>query len=234
MLALSRDQVRRIDRLAIEKYGIPGVVLMENAGRSAADVVLQLIRNDLRLPATTRVGIFCGGGNNGGDGYVIARHLHHANAIVTVFAATPLEKLSGDAAINATIVQRMNLPVRPVANSAELAAAAPEFAQQRVLVDALLGTGFHGEVSAELAAVIERCNALAHGGAKVVAIDVPSGLDCDTGAPSNAVIRADVTVTFVAMKRGFLSPVAQAFTGLIKVAGIGAPQEIVDDVVRGP
>jgi NAD(P)H-hydrate epimerase len=233
MDALSRDQVRRIDQLAIEKYGMPGVVLMENAGRASAEIILSLIRDELTLhPAHARVAVLCGGGNNGGDGYVIARHLHNAGCAVTLFAASDPDKLSGDARINYTIVERMRLPLRIVTTPALLhtAETETELESAQVIVDALLGTGFHGAVRSELASVIEHCNALRERGKKVVAIDVPSGLDCDSGAPSNAVVRADVTVTFVAQKRGFLSPSATPFLGRVCVADIGAPRELIDEV----
>jgi NAD(P)H-hydrate epimerase len=230
MLTLSRDEVRRIDKLAIEKLGIPGVVLMENAGRSAASVVLRLLHEEMKLdPEKSTVAIFCGGGNNGGDGYVIARQLVNAGINIRIYAAVDRSKLIGDAAVNSIIAERMKLPARELLTAQQIDAAIPELETCNVFVDALLGTGFNGLVRPELAAVIELCNRLAPAGSrrKVVAIDVPSGLDCDTGQPSNAVIRADVTVTFVAVKRGFLNPASRQYTGAMVVASIGAPAELL-------
>ena len=230
MLILSRDQVRRIDQLAIERYGIPGVVLMENAGRNASGVILDCLRERAITPEKSCVAILCGGGNNGGDGYVIARHLHNNGCAVTVFAAVDPAKLTGDAAINHAITAKMNLPQRRITTPAEFTASASELEHADVLVDALLGTGFRGDVRPELAAIIAHCNSLHASGhrTRMVAIDVPSGLDCDTGAPSNATIVADVTVTFVAQKRGFLAPTAHEFLGKVVVADIGAPKELIN------
>lgn len=228
MLTLSREQVRNVDRLAIEQLGIPGVVLMENAGRAVAEETLRLFP---RQPSSVRAAILCGGGNNGGDGYVIARHLHNAGVNVLVFhAAGP--RREGDAAVHRAIVEKMGLPCRDLLNDAQLAAAEPELAQADLLIDALLGTGFHGEVQPHLAAVIRCCNALARHSSRarepaVVAVDVPSGMDCDTGRASDPTIRADLTVTFVAMKKGFLAPEAKPYLGRVVVASIGAPPELL-------
>ena len=227
MNVLSREQVRSIDRLAIERCGIPGVVLMENAGRNASAAILEQLRELAVPPELARVAILCGGGNNGGDGYVIARHLHNSGCTVTLYAASDPEKLSGDAALNFAIIKKMNLPLRRITTAAEFNAIFPELNDANLLVDALLGTGFRGDVRADLAAVITYCNELQAQGKRVVAIDVPSGLDCDTGAPSNATIVADVTVTFVAMKRGFLADSAKPFLGNVIVADIGAPKELI-------
>ncbi len=227
MNVLSRDQVRNIDRLAIERYGIPGVVLMENAGRNASAVILEQLRELSVPPEKSRVAILCGGGNNGGDGYVIARHLHNAGCVVMLYAASDPAKLSGDAAINYAIIKQMNLPLRRITTAAEFNAVFPELDDAHLLVDALLGTGFRGDVRPDLAAIITYCNQLQAKGKRVVAIDVPSGLDCDTGAPSNATIVADVTVTFVAAKRGFLEDSAKEFLGTVIVADIGAPKELI-------
>lgn len=227
MLVLSRDQVRKIDQLAIERYGISGVVLMENAGRNASAAILEQLRELSLLPEKSRVAILCGGGNNGGDGYVIARHLHNSGCAVTLYAAVDPGKLSGDAAINYAIAAKMKLPLRNIATLAELSAVSAELDGADLIVDALLGTGFRGEVRTELAGVIDCCNTLHAKGKCVVAIDVPSGLDCDTGAPSNAVIFADRTVTFVGLKRGFLADAAKNYLGKVIVADIGAPRELI-------
>jgi NAD(P)H-hydrate epimerase len=235
MLILSRDDVRRIDKLAIEKLGIPGVVLMENAGRSTAEIVLSTLNVELRLaPEASSVAVLCGGGNNGGDGYVIARHLCNAGVNVRIYSAADQAKLSGDAAINSTIASKMKIPACDVRTPEQLAAATPDLERANIFADALLGTGFHGDVRPDLASVIQLCNRLAPAGGprKVIAVDVPSGLDCDTGQPSNATIRADTTVTFVAMKRGFLNDAAKAWMGRVTVAGIGAPAELLVSMLQ--
>lgn len=227
---MTRDQVRGVDRLAIQTLGISGVVLMENAGRNAAATILELLRLKHHVdPAAARVVILCGGGNNGGDGYVIARHLHNARVSVIVHPVIDPAQLTGDAAINYAICQRIGLDIVPILDADSLAAAARLWPQAHVVVDALLGTGFTGVVRPHLVSAIDCCNRLS--GPTVVAVDVPSGLDCDTGKPSNATIRADVTVTFVANKVGFTRPDAQPWVGEVVVADIGTPPELIQTVL---
>jgi len=232
MLTLSREQVRRLDRMAIEQLGIPGVVLMENAGRAVAEETLRLVtRNPPREPASVTAAVLCGGGNNGGDGYVAARHLHNAGVRVLVFHAAEPARHGGDAGVHRAIVAKMGLASRDVLDEEQLGAAAADLEKANVLVDALLGTGFTGDVRPHLAAIIRRCNALALENRKVVAVDVPSGMNCDTGAAAQPTIRADLTVTFVAAKKGFLSMDAKPYLGRIVVATIGTPPELIDKVV---
>ena len=234
-LRLSRDQVRAIDRLAIEEYGIPGIVLMENAGRGSADRILGVASEQRAngVRETQRVAVFVGPGNNGGDGCVVARHLWNAGIAVEIFATESADAASGDAAVQRRIVERMRIPLHDVATEAALALLRAQLAQFDVLVDALLGTGFHGEVRPKIARVIEaidraRRERRARGGAcSVVAIDVPSGLDCDTGRASNATVVADRTLTFVAQKIGFDAPGAGDFLGQVEVVSIGAPKELI-------
>ncbi|MFH0939322.1 MAG: NAD(P)H-hydrate epimerase [Planctomycetota bacterium] len=230
MCALSREQVRLLDRLAAEEYGIPSIVLMENAGRSVADIILECLRKEGRATDTTTAAIFCGSGNNGGDGYVIARHLHNAGLKVAVYSAADPAKLSGDAATQRTIVEKMRLPLYSLMNDDDLTALQPQLERSQILVDALLGTGFSGELRPHLASIIRCCNDLAINGRKMFAVDVPSGLDCNSGQPSNATIRADVTVTFVAAKQGFNHPDARPCLGRVVVATIGTPPELLERV----
>src|SRR5947208_6172474 len=165
--SITRNQVRELDRRAIEEFGVPGVVLMENAGRGAAEVLL-------RLGVTGRVVVCCGKGNNGGDGFVIARHLdNHGVAVRVLYFGKP-EALTGDAAINFEIVRRSGLPLTVFSETVP----ALDLADAEWVVDALLGTGVTGPARPPLDRVIAAINA---GGAKVLAVDVPSGLDCDTG-----------------------------------------------------
>ena len=219
--ALTRAQVREVDRIAIEEIGIPGIVLMENAARGLADAARELVE-----PAAARVAIVCGGGNNGGDGYALARHLHNAGAEVRCYAVKPVAELRGDAAVNAGIAERMGLPVETVAERGAIEAAAPGWRDSDLVVDALLGTGFAGTVRDPVAAAIERINAAP----AVLAVDIPSGLDADAGEPSNATVRATATVTFVAEKVGFRAAAARPYLGALHVAGIGAPRELIDRV----
>lgn len=222
---LTRARARRVDQIAMDIYGIPGMVLMENAARNASELIYERFNNEVK-DATPSILIACGGGNNGGDGYAIARHLHNRGVRVVILAVVPAEKLDGDAAINCEIARRMQLPLLawPSTEADALLDSAPA-----MVVDALLGTGFSGDVRAPMDRLIARLNDL---DALRIAIDVPSGLDCDTGAPSNATIRADLTITFVARKIGFAQTRALGYLGNVEVVDIGAPPEIVNRVLR--
>ena len=227
MPPLTRNQVRRVDQLAIQQLGIPGLVLMENAGRQAATAVLELLGN----PQQARVAVVCGGGNNGGDGYVVARHLHNKGVSVSLHPAKNPTLLTGDTLVNARIAQNMKLPFARIDDEEQRVAALANLNASDVIVDALLGTGFCGPVRPHTARIIEACNAAGRQGASVVALDVPSGLDCDSGQASDPTITADLTVTFVAPKVGFTQPQAIAHLGKIIVADIGAPPSLIDLVV---
>lgn len=233
-LLLTRDQLRELDRLAIDELGIPGVVLMENAGRNAAEIVLDMLEEmddqNLLENEVPRVAVMCGGGNNGGDGYVIARHLYNTGVEVAIFSAKDPSELTGDAKTNADIAGRMDLPATLITNEEQLNTNLNELSSADLIVDALLGTGFTGDVRDHMANVIRTCNGLHRDGAAILAVDVPSGLDCDSGDPSNATIEADTTVTFVAMKKGFTKR-ASRFTGQVVVADIGAPIDLIERVV---
>lgn len=216
-----------MDARAIHELGIPGVVLMENAGRNATEHVLAL-RGRRRA---TRIRVFAGPGNNGGDGFVIARHLANHGFDVAVYLAGEERKLSDDAGTNFRILRNMGVEVRPVNTPDGVTAALAEIRETDVVVDALLGTGFSGQVREPLATLIHGINDAAKAG--VVGIDVPSGLDCNTGQPSNATIRAGCTITFVASKTGFETPGARPYVGEVIVVDIGAPPELVARVLSG-
>jgi NAD(P)H-hydrate epimerase len=205
-MILTRDQVRAIDRRAIDEFGVPGVVLMENAGRGAAEVLLS-------LGARGPVLVCCGKGNNGGDGLVIARHLDNRGLPVRVLLFANPEELTGDAATNCDIIRRSGVPLE--------VRAGPPLEAAEWIVDALFGTGLAGAVRPPFDAVIATINA---SGAKVLAVDIPSGLDCDSGEPLGPTVRADHTVTFVAAKKGFENPASQQWVGAIHVVDIGAPR----------
>jgi NAD(P)H-hydrate epimerase len=216
---LSRAEVRDIDRRAIEEYGVPGVVLMENAGRGAAEVLLRL---GVRCP----VCVCCGKGNNGGDGFVIARHLDNAGVPVEILLFCAPEELTGDAAVNERIAARSGLPLRSFpGKDLDLAPVQEALARAEWVIDALFGTGLGGPIRAPLDGVIAAINGSP---AKVLAVDIPSGLDCDHGAPLGPTVRAHHTVTFVAQKKGFANSAAAAWLGQVHVVGIGAPRVLLD------
>lgn len=227
MHTLTRQQLREVDRLAIEELGIPGVVLMENAGRYVAEVVLDFLESQLHLlPLDTRVSVLCGSGNNGGDGYVVTRHLFNAGVAVTAYPSADPARLGDDATINYLVAKKLGI-VGPVLQSDLLSGLFSASAPPHIVIDALLGTGFEGKVRDDLGDIIDCCNRLHDNGITVVAIDLPSGLDCDSGQPSNATICADLTVTFIAAKQGFSNPSAEAVVGQVVVADIGAPPQLV-------
>jgi NAD(P)H-hydrate epimerase len=220
IIRLTRRQVREVDRRAIENYRIPGIVLMENAARGAADVAWEMLSRRPR-----NVTIVCGGGNNGGDGLAIARHLHNRGANVQVLLAIDPIKYAGDAAINWGIVQAMGLEVAGVDEAAEL--ISPLAAD--LIIDALFGTGLSQPPRVDAQAIIHRINTSE---VPVLAIDVPSGMDCDTGEALEACVRAARTVTFVAEKAGFANPESVELTGEVTVADIGCPGELIEEVLR--
>ena len=220
-IRLTRDEARRCDEFATRELGVPSLVLMENAGRGAAEVV----RERYAPLRRGRFVVAAGPGNNGGDGFVIARHLFRCGEPVEVVLCGARDRLTPDAATNLQIVERLGIPVQLVADDAAARAAVARLTADDVVVDALLGTGFQGSVRAPMATLIEAINAAraARRLRAVVAVDLPSGLDCDTGVPSNATIRADLTVTFIAPKAGFVVAGADHLTGEVVVRDIGVP-----------
>ena len=217
---LNRQQSREIDRIAIEEYGLPGTVLMENAGRGAAEWLVEL---GIHGPAA----ICCGKGNNGGDGFVIARHLANRGCSVSLLLFSPPDQLTGDAAIAYGVVERMRLPCVQIPDSLGWEDVRRQLAQADWIVDALLGTGTKGAPREPFASAIRAINESAR---KVLAVDLPSGLDCETGEAAGECIRADATATFVSQKTGFDSPAARPFLGTVRVISIGAPAAILDRV----
>ncbi|BBO35345.1 NAD(P)H-hydrate epimerase [Lacipirellula parvula] len=239
-LVLTREQVRRVDAIAIERYGISGLVLMENAGRGAVEAVLGFdaalgegagpggraprLAGDAATRADYPVAVLCGKGNNAGDGFVIARHLEIRGVAVRVMLLAAASELAGDALANYAILQRCDVPIFDVSHG-DVAAQLDEHAGGAVwLVDALLGTGAMGEPREPFATAIRWMNAQP---ARRLAIDVPSGLDCDSGVAAAAAVRADLTVTFAAAKPGLLVPQAAAYVGELSIADIGLPPRLV-------
>jgi NAD(P)H-hydrate epimerase len=221
---LNRESVRQLDRRATEEFGVPGIVLMENAGRGVADKLCE-------LGIAGTVVICCGPGNNGGDGFVIARHLDLRGVAVKVFTwgwQPPLaggQRPPGDAATNLSILEASGIAIHYNADPSALAAA---MAGAAWIVDALLGTGSHGEPRSPLDEIISTINA---SGVPVMAIVLPSGLDCDTGEAAKHTIRAQHTCTFVAAKPGFLIESAKQYTGQVHVCDIGAPRVLVEEML---
>jgi len=228
MHPLTRDQIRAVDARAIGDFSLPGIVLMENAGRNAAHLLHRIARPDAR-PRPWRVGIVCGRGNNGGDGFVIARHLENLGAEVRILLACDPAAYRGDAAVNHTVAARSGIPIMSLesATAGEWFEALEDAAW---IIDALLGTGASAAPRGAIATAIEATNQARTSGARVLAVDLPSGLDCDTGLAAGACVRADITATFVARKVGFDAPGASAYTGTVHVLDIGVPARLLAEV----
>jgi NAD(P)H-hydrate epimerase len=214
---ISRQQARQLDRRAVEEFGMTGAMLMENAGRGVADTLC-------RLGIARPVVCCCGAGNNGGDGFVIARHLDLRGYAVRVLLFADPSRLTGDAALNFGVLEKSGVPVKYF-DAGEIAA---ELKGAAWIVDALLGTGARGEPRPPIDSVIDHINA---SGVPILAVDLPSGLDCDTGQAAQHTIRAAHTCTFVAHKPGFLAPGAEQYTGQVHVLDIGAPRKLVEEIV---
>lgn len=221
-LFLSRAQVREVDRRAIAEYGLLPEVLMENAGRGAVDHLE-------RLGISGPVVICCGVGNNGGDGLVMARHLDLRGHTVRTLVWGDPRRMSPETARNLDVLERAGLGPELLGNEPGIDRLVRALDGAGWVVDALLGTGSQGEPRAPLAGVIGQINAA---GIPVLAVDLPSGLDCDTGLAAGQAIRAQHTVTFVALKPGFAVPGAEAFTGTVHVTDIGVPRRLLTEVMR--
>jgi NAD(P)H-hydrate epimerase len=215
--ALSRAEARALDRRVIDEAGVPGVVLMENAGRGAAELLSGL---GVRGP----VAVCCGPGNNGGDGFVIARWLDNAGADVRVLLFGRPDKLGGDAAVMYRILAHSGPPIEVYDGAVDEARLRGALAGADWAVDALFGSGLQGPVRPPFDAVIAAING---SGARVLAVDIPSGLDADTGAPMGPTVRALHTATIAAPKKGFAAAQAQPFLGQVHVIDMGMPRRML-------
>ena len=223
MLALSRAKVREVDAVAIDEYSLPGIVLMENAGRNASEAIVRLFDSI----SDQNVVVVVGPGNNGGDGLVIARYLELAGAKVRVVLASPAQRFRGDSLTNLEIINRSGI------NQVCLAGAVAEQWQNALLsatclIDAILGTGAtdaaRGDSKVAIESILGRMKIDPR--PRVISIDVPSGFDCDRGVPCGPCVCANETLTFVASKQGFKTNGAEIYTGRIQIVDIGVPQVV--------
>jgi NAD(P)H-hydrate epimerase len=219
-MILTRDQARELDRRAMHEFGVPGIVLMENAGRGMAELLRSLGVGGL-------VVLCCGKGNNGGDGLVMARHLDNAGVRVRVLLFADPAQLSGDAAVNHRIVAASGIALEgfagPLLDEERLRV---HFEEAEWIVDALFGSGLRGTVQAPFDRVLAAIN---EAKACVFAVDIPSGLDSDTGLPLGIAVRARHTGTVAARKQGFLQPAAAEWLGQVHVIDMGAPRALFAD-----
>lgn len=223
-LRLTRAASRAADRRAIEGLGMPSPVLMENAGRGAAEVLAAL-----GIPGP--VAVCCGKGNNGGDGLVLARHLHRMGYAVEVHLFAEPADLGTETALHWKVAERLELP-RQVHSSQGFERITSDLARCSWIVDALFGTGLAGPLRPPFDVLVPLLNA---GAAGRFALDIPSGLDADTGEPLGPTIRADHTATFGYQKTGFGNAAARAWLGKVHVVDIGVrPRSLIDTSIPEP
>ncbi len=221
---VSSEMMREMDRKTINDYGIPGIVLMENAGRGAYDFIM-----DEFQPSSTAV--FAGKGNNGGDGYVIARHLINSGVNVITFVLANKQDIKGDAATNLHALENMGAPVIEAVDIDVLEDNRYHIQKCDLMVDAVLGTGLTKEVTGYYRDVIELMNGIAAGfNMNVFAVDLPSGLNADTGQVMGVCVQADASATFGALKTGQLSFPGAALAGSLALVDISIPRELYDDI----
>jgi NAD(P)H-hydrate epimerase len=220
-LRLSVALSRQVDRIAIDQFGMSGLVLMENAGRGVADRLLPV------ASGSKPIVILCGTGNNGGDGLVVARHLLFTQLPVAIWMMGSIERLAPDALTNYQILQRAGVAVGLAEE--RFALLRKEIEDADIVIDAMLGTGARGAPRGVMADAILEAN---RADALRVAIDLPSGLDADTGLAHQPTFVADRTYTFVAAKTGFDHPQAQGYLGAVEVLPIGIPTQVLDLVMK--
>ena len=223
MYLVTANEMQEMDRRTIEDFGIPGLVLMENAGRGATRFFLQQFP-DIK---NQRVGVMAGRGNNGGDGYVMARYLKQKGAHVTVYLLAEANRVKGDAATNLQFLKPLDVPLVEIPDQASFTRHQPEMTGLDVWIDAILGTGLKSNVKGFFKTVIEFINGLSK---PVFAVDIPSGLNSDTGQVCGACIQAIATSTFAFAKTGHLIHPGTQYTGALDIVDIGIPSPIVEEV----
>lgn len=224
MKILTARQMGEVDSLTTELYRIPSLVLMENAGRSVVDE-LEKAFPEFR---GARINILCGGGNNGGDGFVAARHLALRGASPSVLLFADPEKLKGDARTNWDIVCAMGLPVRILPTVAEARSFTRKQPHPDIVLDALFGTGLSKPIGSGFKPVVEWINREG-AGAFVVSVDIPSGIFADDASTPGPAVRADLTVTFSALKLAHVVPPASLFAGEVALVQIGSPPKLYEN-----
>lgn len=226
------EQAREVDRLCAKEFGIPSIILMENAALGVASVAREVLEDG----APSAVLVFAGPGSNGGDGLAAARHLANDGARVAVVLAVPPQAYKSDARTNLVIAEKMRIPLESAEPDpdAAITRALKHIGEPDLIIDALLGTGINRPAEGVIARLIERINGFKERAA-VLSVDAPSGLDAETGQPvchrngnPGPVVKADVTVALLGVKPGYLTLAAQQFVGDCLVAGIGAPRSLIE------
>ncbi len=211
---LNVEQMQQLDKEAVSRLEIPDILLMENAGRSTAAVIINLLEEGGLAPLV----ILAGKGNNGGDAFVVARQLYHQGVPFDLLATAPLSAYSGSAVVNLKILHNLGLEVTVLSDED----AVPDLREWDIIVDGLLGTGIRGAARGLEANLITAIN---ESGATVIAIDIPSGVNGNSGLCEGAAVFADMTVTMCAPKRGLLLPPGRDYCGIVETAYIGYDPE---------
>ncbi len=212
------EQMRSIDSRAIEGMGIPSLTLMENAGRGVAEIIRdELCDGDV---SGRPIGIVCGRGNNGGDGFVVGRYLRNWSAEVSIFLVGTPDRLKGDGEVNYKRATTEGIVVTPV----DSADTVPEFDRFEIIVDAMFGTGFHGPIEGTAKDVVDSMN---RSGVRIVAVDNASGVNSDSGAAEGSVINAYYTTSLACSKRGQWLYPGRSHVGHLRVVDIGIPEMAV-------
>ena len=222
MKLVTSSEMMNLDNVAINKYSIPGIVLMENAGLQVVHKINRLFNSCLE---NKRIMIFCGKGNNGGDGIVIARHLINKGADVKTFLLCSPSEIKGDSATNLKILQSMGARIYPIINDKDLHRVDISMIYSDLIVDAIFGTGFKGEASGISASLIKLINQSKR---QILSVDIPSGLEADTGKIYGECIKAAYTITFGLPKIGLYIEPGCRFSGEIEVVDISFPQKLLN------
>ena len=215
MKIAGRKIVRNIDEKTIKEYGIPGLIMMENAGRAVSDVILD------NHPQINNISVFCGGGNNGGDGFVIARHLISAGKNVTTYILKNPSGYKGDAKTNFESLRKISKNIKKISSTFS------NYKKSDLIVDAIFGTGLSKTVKGAPAKIIEKINSLR---TPKISVDIPSGLDSDSGRPLGIALKADATVTFILPKKGLVIYPGVEYTGKLFIADITTPKKLEENI----
>lgn len=219
MIIVTAKQMQALDRQTIDQFGIPGRVLMENAGRGATHSFLRHIYKE----GPGRVGVIAGRGNNGGDGFVMARYLFQKEIDVTVFLLSTADKVKGDAEENLRLLKALNIPVVEIPDESSFAARQSQMKHISYWIDAILGTGLNSDVKGYFRQIIEFINSLQR---PIFAVDIPSGLNTDTGQPCGISIEASATATFAFVKIGHIVYPGAQYCGWVDIVDIGIPPSL--------
>jgi hydroxyethylthiazole kinase-like uncharacterized protein yjeF len=220
MKYITPAEMKEIDRRAVEDFGIPSIVLMENAGRCSAEVALDMISAEGKKKAFC----VCGKGNNGGDGFVCARHLINKGVQVEIFVAGDPDKIKGDAKVNLGILRKMEVKIATLQAGFDILEFKKKLKDTRLIIDAIFGIGLSGKIREPSGTVI---NAITESEKPVLAIDVPSGLDAATGDIMGTCIKVGKTVTFGLPKSGFIKKHGPSKTGEVIIADISIPWQLL-------